>query len=134
MQSNYHIYLYIFYFTITILIQYIAMCPKGDDPITINQNHRQILLTVNGPQSQLQFSGLLGLVFFGEISVLDIYNPSSTDCILKLQSSSYFGTVDCTYTYISANRIQFLITFLQIYFKLDGFFDFILSIEIKISR
>lgn len=88
------------------------MCPKGDDPITINQNHRQILLTVTGPQSQLQFSGLLGVVFFGEISVLDIYNPSSTDCILKLQSSSYFGTVDCSYTYISTNKIQYLITFL----------------------
>jgi|LauGreStaDraftv2_3_1035109.scaffolds.fasta_scaffold46044_2 hypothetical protein len=88
------------------------MCPKGDDPITINQNNRQILLTVSGPTSQLQFTGLLGIVFFGEISVLDINNPSSTDCILKLQSSSYFGTVDCTYTYVSTNQIQYLITFL----------------------
>jgi hypothetical protein len=88
------------------------MCPKGDDPITVNQNNRQILLTVKGPQSQIQFSGILGIVFFGEISVFDVNTPSSTDCILKLQTNKFFGTVDCTYTYISSNQIQYLITFL----------------------
>jgi len=88
------------------------MCPKGDDPITVNQNNRQILLTVKGPQSQLKFSGILGIVFYGEISVFDVNSPSSNDCILKLQTNKFFGTVDCTYTYISSNQIQYLITIL----------------------
>lgn len=88
------------------------MCPKGDDPITINQNNLQILLTVSGPQSQAQFTGVLGIVFFGEISVFDMNSPSSSDCTLKLQTNPYFGTIGCTYTYINNYQIQYVITFL----------------------
>jgi hypothetical protein len=78
------------------------MCPKGDDPLTLDQNYREILLTVKG-----SFSGKLGIEFMGKTSFVSLTNPSSSDCISALQSSGSYGYVGCNFTAVSSSEYKY---------------------------
>jgi hypothetical protein len=88
-----------------------AMCPKGDDPMTDNQNYRQILLTV---QDYAPFSGVLGVSFQGETTFISLASPTSSDCETSFEASEKFDDITCVY---SANddgdELYFDITFVS---------------------
>lgn len=68
------------------------MCPKGDDPLTVNQNYRQLLMTV----TTIKNSGKIGLEFNGKTAYFSLSHPG--DCGNTLSNSGSFGFVGCTYT------------------------------------
>lgn len=85
------------------------MCAKGDDPLTINQNYRQLRMNVviaSGTQS-----GDIGFEFQGVTSFVDLDAPTSGSCKAALETSPHIGTVSCTYAQISALRYEFTIIF-----------------------
>ena len=84
------------------------MCPKGDDPLTINQNYRTFQLTVK--TSDNSFTGSLTLKFEGGTASFSLANPSSTDCRLGLENSGLFGYINCQYSYITSYSMLFTIT------------------------
>lgn len=86
-----------------------AMCAKGDDPMTINQNFRSIKLTVY--KTLGYFSGSIGFNFQGVTTFLSLSSPSASDCITSLQSSPQIGTVGCTVSFPSALSIQYTLVF-----------------------
>ena len=86
-----------------------VMCPKGDDPMTINQNYRTIRLTVT--KTSGSFSGSLGFEFQGTTSYLPLTSPTAQNCAAALEASPQIGSVGCTVTYPSALTLQFTITF-----------------------
>lgn len=71
----------------------LVMCPKGDDPVTINQNYRQIRISVDN--SDLNYTGQIGIKFFGEISYLSLVNSTNTSCKDSLEASYQIGQVLC---------------------------------------
>jgi hypothetical protein len=85
----------------------LSMCPKGDDPLTLNQNNRQVLLTVTASA----FAGSLGIEFKGETSFISLTNPSDSNCVAGLKTSGKIGIVGCEYTVVSGTEITFKITF-----------------------
>ena len=87
----------------------IAMCPKGDDPMTMDQNYRQIQMTVTNTRHRLQ--GTIGMIFQGKISYISLLNPSDTDCMEGLTNSRSYGLVGCTVTNSSAHKYVFNIIF-----------------------
>jgi len=85
------------------------MCAKGDDPLTINQNYRQIRINVviaSGTQS-----GDIGLEFQGVTTFIDLDNPSHASCKSSIEASPHIGTVGCNYNRVSALRYEFTIVF-----------------------
>ena len=52
---------------------FVALCPKGDDPLTVNQNYRQIQLSIHTHVS----SGEIGLEYAGQTSYLSLSNPGN---------------------------------------------------------
>jgi len=87
----------------------LVMCPKGDDPLTINQNYRTITLTVS--KTSGSWTGSLGFQFQGVSTYLSLTSPSASNCISTLQSSPHMGLVGCSVTNPSALTIQYSITF-----------------------
>eukprot|EP00602_Paraphysomonas_sp_CaronLab_P001970 CAMPEP_0185021030 /NCGR_PEP_ID=MMETSP1103-20130426/3691_1 /TAXON_ID=36769 /ORGANISM="Paraphysomonas bandaiensis, Strain Caron Lab Isolate" /LENGTH=622 /DNA_ID=CAMNT_0027552303 /DNA_START=60 /DNA_END=1924 /DNA_ORIENTATION=+ len=85
-----------------------VMCPKGDDPVTDNQDFRVILLTVDGPAN---FGGDLGFTFQGERTLLPIATMSDAACESLLEASDKFADVTCDYTAVSTSQHTFRITF-----------------------
>lgn len=92
-------------------ITLVAMCPKGDDPLTVNQNYREILLTVQSSSASL--SGSLGVEFLGQRSILSLSNPSGPNCIKGLEQSDFITSVNCTFMMASSNRYLYNITFIK---------------------
>jgi hypothetical protein len=83
------------------------MCPKGDDPLTMNQNYRKIRLTVYTSDP----SGSLGIEFLGTTTYMSLSTITSKACETALESSDKIGDVACTYTEVSSAVHQFDITF-----------------------
>ena len=75
--------------------------------MTLNQNYREILLTVHASY----FSGTLGIQFMGETTYISLTSPSSNNCKTNLQYSGQIGTVGCTYAYVSSSIMTFDIIF-----------------------
>lgn len=76
------------------------MCPKGDDPLTINQNYRSVLMSI-GTGSPYELSGRLGLTFMGETVFLSLTYPSSDECTNAIAFHGKFGNVLCTFTRVN---------------------------------
>jgi len=81
------------------------MCPKGDDPVTENQNYREFSLDVYGT-----LTGKIGLKFMGVTSYISLASPSSTNCYTGLQSTGVFGSFSCVYSDVSSSHYKFTIT------------------------
>ena len=83
------------------------MCPKVDDPLTINQREYQIMLTVSSDTSN---QGTLGVEFQGESIYLDLDSPSSDDCEAAFERSVKFEDVSCTFVQVSTAEYQYSVS------------------------
>jgi len=83
------------------------MCPKGDDPLTIDQNYRQILINV---YTNSYFSGTLGIQFLSGAVTLSLFSPSSAECIEAFENSLFFQYVNCQYTKVSSSHFMYDVT------------------------
>ena len=88
------------------------MCPKGDDPITLNQFNRKFRLAVSSSNSIL--NGNLGIEFGDSTAYISIGSGASdSNCEAGLVTSGKFSQVACTHTQISSYSRQFEIEVLQ---------------------
>jgi len=88
----------------------LAKCPKGDDPLTINQNYRSILLTVASTGSY-DLEGQLGLNFMGETVMLTLSDATTSLCTNELAFHGPFGHALCSVTQLTRLKFQFTFTF-----------------------
>jgi len=86
----------------------LKMCSKGDDPMTINQNYRELSMTVYTSDSS--FYGTLGLQFMGKESFISLSSPSSTDCTSAMIASTSFTYLSCKYTKINQQQYKYTIS------------------------
>lgn len=84
------------------------MCPKGDDPLTINQDYREFSLTVYAGDGY--FSGTLGIQFMGSSVTLSLTSPSSAECIQAFENSLLFNYVNCKYSASTSTERLYVIT------------------------
>ena len=85
------------------------MCPKGDDPLTMDQNYRQIKLIVSENTGAL--TGNIGLRFQGKVSYIPLSGASDTKCMTALTNSRTYASIGCTVIRESSHTIIFNITF-----------------------
>ena len=85
------------------------MCPKGDDPLTINQNYRSIKLRV-ATTSLSPLDGRLGLGFMGSKTTITLSNTAGL-CTEELAFKGNFGNVLCSAVVLSTKIMEFTITF-----------------------
>ena len=86
------------------------MCPKGDDPLTLNQDYYSFTVQV---MSGNVLSGTLGINFQDEISNFRLDDPSSGQCEIALEASGKFRSVACVLLEISDNLYQYNVTVLE---------------------
>jgi hypothetical protein len=86
------------------------MCPKGDDPLTINQNYRSIHMRVRSTGSR-NLVGQLGLTFMGKTVMITVGDSSASQCTQELAFHGNFGNVLCSVTQIDRLQFEFTITF-----------------------
>lgn len=67
------------------------LCPKGDDPLTLNQNYRSIRFTVFNEHQYAE--DYVGLQFMGETVLVNVFDLSA--CSNALSNKGPFGTVGC---------------------------------------
>ena len=74
------------------------MCPKGDDPYSMNQEYSSINLAIR-KSSGTAFSGTIGIEFQNEVLLLSLTTAVLTDgCTAAFASSSKFSSVLCSCT------------------------------------
>lgn len=86
------------------------MCPKGDDPLTLNQNYRSIRVRITTEYFRFN-AGPLGIEFQGTKVYLDLTNPSSEKCATQMSNHGKFGQVGCEYVRYGDLDDQFTFTF-----------------------
>jgi hypothetical protein len=84
------------------------MCPKGDDPLTFNQNYRKIKWVVE--LYTYPVLGKVGLTFNRKTVFVDVH-ADSAKCTSQLSFQGAFGQVDCVYEYMTLEKFAFTITF-----------------------
>lgn len=84
------------------------MCPKGDDPLTVNQDNRYIRIHVRTKNARYEIGGVLGLRFQGETInfPLEYMHTTYTECDEFFSFKGKFGKVQCvqatrTYQYFT---------------------------------
>jgi hypothetical protein len=87
------------------------MCPKGDDPLTTNQNYRKIKMRVKSWLDVL--SGKMGLRFQGKtiFFTLETFDSPNVTCNNKFAFQGKFGHVGCTQVTHSNKFLDFELTF-----------------------
>ena len=90
----------------------VEMCPKGDDPITKNQELRKITFTFTSTLST-GLTGSVGVEFLGTTSFISLSSPTAASCISSLQTSTKIGRVLCSYTTTATNSHVIVVTFLD---------------------
>lgn len=83
------------------------MCPKGDDPLTINQQAYQIKLIVTSDSTN---HGTLGVKFQGESIFLNLTSASGADCETAFEANDKFEDVSCSVSQVSQSRIEYNLT------------------------
>ncbi len=86
------------------------MCPKGDDPLTINQNYRSIKLRVASTGSY-ELEGKLGLGFMGTKMTITLSDLVAGQCTEELAFKGMFGNVLCEVEKVNWRVYEFTITF-----------------------
>jgi len=92
-------------------IHLLGMCPKGDDPLTVNQTYRAINLQVT--LQSLPPNGTLGIQFEGDTLYMPLYGASSSTCVNAFALSQNFEEVNCIFSQPSPNVYNFAITFIS---------------------
>ena len=95
-------------FSIIFLCVYSVMCPKGDDPLTVDQNLYEFQVDVYKGTSA--FNGHIGIKFERRTAFISVASPSSSNCINGLIASGSYKYVDCVYTETSSSHYTFVIT------------------------
>jgi hypothetical protein len=90
----------------------LSMCPKGDDPLTINQNYRRIRLRLSTRFGKIH-SGDLGLQFQGTKVYIALVGSSSSRCTAELSYRGKFGQVICSYTRTTNKLFFYDLTFVN---------------------
>eukprot|EP00981_Chlorochromonas_danica_P005499 scaffold1110_cov182-Ochromonas_danica.AAC.26 len=85
-----------------------VMCPRDDDPLTINQNYRSIKVKVH---SYYLLAGTMGLEFQGTTIFLPMINYTNGNCSEEISYRGKYGKVGCESTYIDTFRREFVLTF-----------------------
>mmetsp|Transcript_32455 Transcript_32455/g.54721 ORF Transcript_32455/g.54721 Transcript_32455/m.54721 type:complete len:1172 (-) Transcript_32455:434-3949(-) len=88
----------------------LAMCPKGDDPLTINQNYRSIYVEVQTFSGE-HLEGRVGLQFMGEKLWLTMNGATLNQCQAELALQGHFGHLHCYIYKIDRQTYRFTITF-----------------------
>lgn len=73
------------------------MCPKGDDPLTINQNFRTIQIDLDVDTTNILNTHYITLVFQGKRVNIPL-DSTSAECTTALSYHGKFGQVDCDVT------------------------------------
>lgn len=90
-----------------------VMCPKNDDPLTLNQNYRRIRMSVTG-DGDYGLNNDVGLQYNGMIVYLSVSaSQTSTECTKSLSHKGPFGEVKCEYEEINPLQRDFYLTFLS---------------------
>jgi len=88
------------------------MCPKGDDPITLNQFNRKLQLDVT--TTSLPISGSIGFKFMGSTASILLGSASSnSNCKASLQVTGKFSAVNCVHTRVTSYHDMFTIEIQQ---------------------
>lgn len=86
------------------------MCPKGDDPMTINQVYRKIQFDIKS--KRYIPTGQIGIEFQGKKVYIDIDTIDSTSsCADTFTNKGKFGTVTCTYNKLDRLLRRFTLEF-----------------------
>eukprot|EP01034_Spumella_vulgaris_P026572 gene26572-33173_t len=88
----------------------LLMCPKGDDPMTINQNYRQVFINVQTGSSH-ELSGKMGLAFMGQTVFIDLTYPSSSACTSAISFHGAFGHVTCSISILNGFQYSMTLAF-----------------------
>jgi len=88
------------------------MCPKGDDPLTVNQNYRSIKVVVS-ETGYYDLKGNIGIFFMGTRHRLSLYGSTSASCEMDLSNVGQFGEVDCVVHQVTRQHKEFTLTFLS---------------------
>jgi len=86
------------------------MCPKGDDPLTINQNQRSLKMRVQSSGTS-DLEGKLGLEFMGATVQLTVSAQSPSLCTQEMAFHGNFGNVLCSVVEIDRLTFDFTFTF-----------------------
>lgn len=88
------------------------MCPKGDDPWTLNQYNRRIGLIITSLNNNITLYGHIGIKLYGITSYISI-NGTNEECKFNLENSTQIESVECILTRMSPMQINIDITFLK---------------------
>lgn len=86
----------------------IVMCPKGDDPLTVNQNSRSIQLAL---AVRSDFPEYIYIEFQGTKVKLSLQQISASVCTDALSYKGKFGLVLCSPFYQTSTRYFYQLTF-----------------------
>ncbi|KAJ1435282.1 hypothetical protein B484DRAFT_325589, partial [Ochromonadaceae sp. CCMP2298] len=87
----------------------LVMCPKGDDPVTINQNYRKISFELTSFGGIMK--GKMGFTFMGQTLSLSTSDSSDNQCTEELAFKGAFGHLSCDLTKHKSNRYQYVLEF-----------------------
>mmetsp|Transcript_25057 Transcript_25057/g.34416 ORF Transcript_25057/g.34416 Transcript_25057/m.34416 type:complete len:940 (-) Transcript_25057:67-2886(-) len=85
----------------------LVMCPKGDDPLTTNQNYASILLSVEVKE----ITGKLGIEYQGKVIYISLTHPG--DCGTLLSNNGHFGIVGCSFAQTIVEYSSYVATVLE---------------------
>ena len=92
----------------------LVMCPKGDDPLTLDQNNLVIQLTIDNSQWS-EWYGTIGIKFMGETTVLQLPILTSKSCTMAFQTSSQIGTqMKCECEQNVTRRLYYILLLLKV--------------------
>lgn len=83
------------------------MCPKGDDPLTLDQEPYFFTVLISSDED---LSGTLGIHFQGGVSNFQLDGPTSRQCKAALEASGNFKSVECTFMEISSKMYSYNIS------------------------
>ena len=87
-----------------------VMCPKGDDPLTINQYYRSINVHIM-ETGYYDLKGYINIIFMGIKHRLQLYQSTSDTCMADLSNNGMFGEVHCVLTKINRQSFIYKLTF-----------------------
>ena len=89
----------------------LKMCPKGDDPVTLNQQTRKIMISIQSPTS---LTGNIGIRFQGQTTFLDLSYPSAHDCKTSFETGAKYSDIECQFNEVVSNKIyNYTIEFIE---------------------
>jgi hypothetical protein len=92
------------------LFSRIAMCPKGDDPLTLNQNVRKVMMHVQSGSRSFLY-GKVGMQFQGTVTYIPLEDITDKFCTSLISNQGKFGDVQCEVTRLSRFIMRYYFTF-----------------------